>query len=289
MKIFISIVLILVLILSLGLGVDELAVKLQDEAFDRAMIAFGLAKGLNAIISLIQGTELSLTPVGIGLNFSVGEVLDPFNDMVERFSWVMLASTVSLGIQKIILLLSSKIFLQVAITISAITSLVFLWLKPLHVKWFFILPFKILLLLLVLRFGAISSIYTTEFLYNSTLHVEYVNSSKIIAKTQNQLEDIHTKNTQLVEQKEKSSWYDLDVSKRAKDLISKLNVSKQLDSLKDNISEASRNIINLITIFIIQSIIMPLLFLYLMLISIKWIFKIKINSDKITAILNKEN
>ena len=184
MKIFISILLLLILILSLSLGIDEAAMKLQDEAFERAMLAFGLAKGLNAIISLIQGTELSLTPVGIGLNFSVGEVLDPFNDMVERFSWVMLASTVSLGIQKVLLLLSSKLFLQIAIVISTITSLIFLWLKPLHVRWFFILPFKILLLLLILRFGAITSIYTTQYLYDSTLHVEYVDSAKIITNTQ---------------------------------------------------------------------------------------------------------
>ncbi len=118
MKILLSVLLISILVLSLAFNIDENAMKLQNEAFDRAMIAFGLAKGLNAIISLIQGTELSLTPVGIGLNFSIGEVLDPFNDMVERFSWVMLASTVSLGIQNILLILSSKLFLQNDIGIS---------------------------------------------------------------------------------------------------------------------------------------------------------------------------
>ncbi len=289
MKIFISILLILVLILSLGLGVDEYAMKLQDEAFNRAMISFGLAKGLNAIISLIQGTELSLTPVGIGLNFSVGEVLDPFNDMVERFSWVMLASTVSLGIQKILLILSSKLFLQVAITISIITSLVFLWIKSLHVKWFFILPFKILLLLLILRFGAIVSIYTTEYLYNSTLHVEYVESSKVVMEVKSELKDLHKRNTTIVESKKDSHWYELEMSKKAKDIIKKLNVSQQLAKLENNITQASKNIITLITIFIIQTILMPLLFLYLMLISIKSIFKVKVNSDRIALILNKAN
>ena len=285
MKVFISVLLILTLILSLGFSVDESAMKLQDEAFDRAMIAFASAKGLNAIISLIQGTELSLTPVGIGLNFSVGEVLDPFNDMVERFSWVMLASTVSLGIQKIILLLSSKMFLQITIMISTIASLIFLWFKALHGRWFFILPFKILLLLLILRFGAITSIYTTQYLYESTLHVEYVNSSKILIDTQSKLEDIHNKNTTMAGVKKETHWYELDVS--AKDIVKKLNVSEQLDNLEENISEASKNIITLITIFIIQTIIMPLLFLWLMILSIKSIFKVKVNSDKIATILNK--
>lgn len=82
--------------------------QLQEKFLSKAMVAFGLAKGLNAVISLLQGTELSLTPVGIGINLSIGEVLDPFNDMVERFLWVMLLYSVSLGIQKIVLMISAK-------------------------------------------------------------------------------------------------------------------------------------------------------------------------------------
>ena len=288
MKIFLSILLILLLSLSLSFGIDENAMKVQDEAFNRAMISFGLAKGLNAIISLIQGTELSFTPVGVGLNFSVGEVLDPFNDMVERFSWIMLASTVSLGIQKILLTLSSKLFLQVTIVISTSISLMFLWVKPLHLKWFFILPFKILLFLLILRFGAISSIYTSEFLYNSILHVDYVKSSKIIADTQNKLEDLHEKNTQFEKTEQKSSWYESNILRemgyKYQEIKSKLDIKKQLDELKHSVEDASRNIITLITIFILQTIIMPLIFIWLMIISMKWIFRVKVNSDKIALI-----
>ena len=126
MKLFISLIILLILFLNFGMNVDEKAMLILDESFNRAMSAFGLAKALNAIISLIQGTELSLTPVGIGMNFSIGEVLDPFNDMVERFSWVMLFSSVSLGLQKLLLILSSKVFLQVALGVSGLISLLFL-------------------------------------------------------------------------------------------------------------------------------------------------------------------
>ncbi|MEA3370244.1 MAG: hypothetical protein U9Q40_02820, partial [Campylobacterota bacterium] len=169
MKIFISIVLVLVLVMSLALGVDESAQELQDAAFERAMVAFGLAKGLNAVISLIQGTELSFTPVGVGLNFSVGEVLDPFNDMVERFSWVMLFASVSLGIQKILLVLSSKVFMQVALVLSVGLSLLFIWLKQLNNSLLLSYALKLLGLILLLRFSAVVFIYSSELLYTSTL------------------------------------------------------------------------------------------------------------------------
>jgi hypothetical protein len=268
MKIFLSLLLVLILVLSFVVGVDENAMRLHDEAFERAMIAFGLAKGLNAVISLIQGTQLSFTPVGVGLSFSIGEVLDPFNDMVERFSWVMLAATVSLGIQKIVLILSSKLFLQIAVAISVAISLIFVWKKELYNRAFFILPFKILLLLLVLRFGAITSVYTSEFLYNSVLHVEYVDSSKIIVQTKSELEEMQSRNTQTVNSNKDRAWYKLDMT---------LNVSKKLDALQESIERASKNIITLITIFIVQSIVMPLLFMWFFISIIKWIFRFKLD------------
>jgi len=55
-----------------------------------------------------------------------------------------------------------------------------------------------------------------------------------------------------------SLFFSIDESAKAKDIISKLNVSKQL-------------------------------FLYLMILSIKSIFKVKVNTAKIALILNKEN
>lgn len=285
MKIFVSVLLILVLALSLTIGFDEGAMKLHDEAFDRAMIAFGLAKGLNAIISLIQGTELSFTPVGIGLNFSVGEVLDPFNDMVERFSWVMLGASVSLGIQKLLLVLSTKVFLQVAIALSVVVSLFLIWQKRVQNPKIFIFSLRVLILFLVLRFGAVIFVYGSEIFYNSILKPEYIISTKVVEDTKTKLEEMQSKNREIIDSKESeeakkksSKWYELDISSKYQEIKSQLNVSEQLDSLQESIEEASRKIISLITIFIVQSVIMPLLFLWFFVVSIKWIFRVEIDT-----------
>lgn len=287
MKIFLSLLLVVILVLTLGIGVDESAMKLHDDAFERAMITFGLAKGLNAIISLIQGTELSITPIGIGLNFTIGEVLDPFNDMVERFSWVMLMATVSLGIQKILLVLSSKLFIQVGIVLSVGVSFLFIWKKELYHRAFFILPFKILLLLLVLRFGAITSVYASEYLYNSVLHTEYVESNKIITVTKDKLEQIEQKNKKLLNSEKDAAWYNLEINEKYNNLKSNLNISNRLDSIKNDIEKAWRNIITLITVFIIQTVVIPLLFLWLFLVSLKWLFKVKVKNATIMKLLQK--
>ena len=272
MKIFLSIVLIFILVLSLGLGVDESALALHDLAFERAMVAFGLAKGLNAVISLIQGTELSFTPVGVGLNFSVGEVLDPFNDMVERFSWVMLFASVSLGVQKLLLILSAKLFLQIALVVSVVSTISFMWIKQIKNSLFLSYSLKLFVLLLLLRFSAIFFVYSSELFYTSTLQNQYNEASSKIEKTKVELEDLQSKNKSLVETQKQEGFFN-GVSSQYEKIKESLNISRQLDALQNSIESASRNIITLITIFVVQSVVMPLLFLWFFVLSIKFVLR----------------
>ncbi len=69
----------------------------------KTTIAFAGARSINALISVIQdieaGGSLKLLGTGGSATISPFEWLDPLNDLVERFSWIMLASSVSLGIQ----------------------------------------------------------------------------------------------------------------------------------------------------------------------------------------------
>ena len=285
MKIFVSILLILVLVLSLAFEIDERAIVIQDAAFDRAMIAFGLAKGLNAVISLIQGTELSFTPVGVGLNFSVGEVLDPFNDMVERFSWVMLLATVSLGIQKIILLLSSKIFIQVALGISVALSLAFIWVKEIKNSLFLSYSLKLFVLMLLLRFSAIIFVFISQEFYTSTLQIQYTEASSIIENTRVELEALQSKSKTLVQAQKQEGFFG-NVSSKYDKVIESLNISRQLDTLQNSIENASRNIITLITLFIVQSVVLPLLYLWILVISVKLIFRSEFTSQQLNRVYN---
>ena len=277
--------LIIILALSLNIELDNSALALHDEIFQRAMIAFGLAKGLNAVISLIQGTELSFA-VGIGLNLSVGEVLDPFNDMVERFSWVMLLSSVSLGIIKIILVLSSKIFLQISITITIAIISFLIWAKKFQNIDLITLFVKLLALFLLLRFSAIIFIYSSELLYNTTLKNEYTSSSKVIKQTKNKLENLQSSNEDIMAKKE-LSFIDRFNSK-SNEIINSFKLSNKLKSLEENIELASLKIINIITIFVLQAILMPLLFLWFFVSIVKFIFHLQLNKEKIIILLNKK-
>ena len=102
------------LVIALSFTIDENAKKLIDESFKQAVIVFGSAKALNGVISLAQGTEIDLPFVVI----AIGEILDPINDLVEQFSLIMLASLISLGIQKILLnFVTNEIFNYILIVL----------------------------------------------------------------------------------------------------------------------------------------------------------------------------
>jgi hypothetical protein len=200
--------------------------------------------------------------------------------MVERFSWVMLFATVSLGIQKLLLVLSVKLFLQAALIVSVGVTLLFIWIKKMQHSVFLGFSFKVLILLFLLRFGAILFVYSSEFLYNSLLQTQYQSSSVVIEKTMTQLEEIEHKNKTIVENKKESGIFG-SMSSKYNEIMESFNISKELEALSNNIEDASRNIIHLITIFIVQSVVMPLLFLWFLLSAVRWLFRTKFDNQKI--------
>ncbi|WP_428738434.1 hypothetical protein [Sulfurimonas sp.] len=276
MKIFLSFIIIFLLLISVAIPIDSHAMQLQNEAFDRSMIAFGIAKSLNAIISLIQGTELSITPVGLGLTLSVGEVLDPLNDMVERFSWVMLLSTISLGIQKLLLIVSAKLFVQIMLFVSGTVTLGIVWYKKLHQSKFFSYSLKLFILLLFLRFSAVMFIYFSQFTYTTILQNEYEQSLQVVESTKLELQEYQHQNTQKMQQDE--SFFD-SLKKSYDSSLESLNISKQIESLEQKTDKAFGNIVTLITIFVVQSIILPLVYIWLIVLSLKFIFKKELKFD----------
>ena len=82
---------------------DSIATEKIDAGLKRALVSFATARGLNAAISVLQGTNIAVEPAGIGVTLAPGEVLDPLNDLIESFSNLMLIASVSFGIQHVLI------------------------------------------------------------------------------------------------------------------------------------------------------------------------------------------
>ena len=84
---------------------NELASAQVDAGLKRALVTFASARVLNGVISTLQGTEVVAQPLGFGVTLSVGQVLDPVNDLVEQFSDLLLTATLVFGVEKFLLTL----------------------------------------------------------------------------------------------------------------------------------------------------------------------------------------
>jgi len=102
---------------------DDASSGYVDTAFTGAGIVYGTARGINALVSVLQGTELDF----VFVTAAVGEVLDPVNDLIERFSGVVLIALGSLALQKLLLGLVSHNLFNTLMTLLALASAWALW------------------------------------------------------------------------------------------------------------------------------------------------------------------
>ena len=249
MKIFLSILLACFALLSVLLPIDEGALDIYSKNFDMAVYSFAIAKGLNAIISVLQSSEVSAS-FFVGATVGVGQILDPMNDLIERFSWIMLASSVSIGIQHLVLLLGQSLFIKVAIVLSVIFSILTIWIKKLYLSFSFVFSLKIVFLLLVLRFGAVIFLYSTQMFFNQVYAQEYKSSTNYMIEYKSELEKLQQNKEEL-----KGFW----------------------NKIEYKMEVFSKKVIKLITIFVVTTILFPLLFLWFFVFLIRFIFNLKIS------------
>ncbi len=102
---------------------DRYSENYTAENLRNAVITFASARALNSAISIFQESTVNVS-VGVGFTVALGQMLDPINDMVEQFSWVVLVAIVSLGIQQLLLTLGASLGVNLVV---AVLSLLFAW------------------------------------------------------------------------------------------------------------------------------------------------------------------
>jgi len=99
---------------------DNLTLGHLDEAMLGTGAIYATARSINALVSVLQGTEIDV----VFVSFTVGEMLDPINDLIERFSGLLLIALGSLALQQLLVLIASHPLANLALTgIAALTLL----------------------------------------------------------------------------------------------------------------------------------------------------------------------
>ena len=226
-----------------------------DANLERALTSFAIAKGLNAVISVAQGTQIAATPAGVGVNIAAGELLDPLNDMIERFSWVMLASTVSLGLQKLLLNVTGTYLLQGALLLFGALGIIAL------IRGKQLWTVRLFLILIVLRFSMPLIALSNELFFQSFQKDTYTQATL-------RLQETHSSHELLTTQEEGEGFFN-SMKKLYSNTAQAFNVKQHLLDMQNELEQSFTSLIDLMVLFIVQTVLLPLVFLYFVVLGVK--------------------
>ncbi len=237
---------------------DRLGTAAGEQAFQRALAAFAVARTLNGIISLAQGTELAVQPAGVGISFSAGEVLDPVNDLVERFSWLMLASSAVLGLQLLLAGIMASPGVTAVATVLLLIGNGLLWAdraaalrRALFSTAVVLVTLRFLFPMMALAQQSVHQLYLTDS-YSRALGELEVTSSHI-----RELAEKPTPERNESGDPEHGSWWKrLNSSYDA--MADALNVDARLQQLQAAAEALTERIIQLIVAFLLETMVIPL-------------------------------
>ena len=271
-KWLLSLLLVLVAALSTAPFIDQRAVTDYEKLFQRAFITFALARTINGVISVVQGTEVALQPAGVGVTLTPGEILDPVNDLVERFSWIMLGATISLGVQNVLLDISAWWLVQALVMALAAWLVIRLWYPGQSRKTSMLLLRRVFLLLLFIRFAVPVMLIANDLLYQQFLEPRYEQSTQVITEAGRDLEELSREAGAQGAGQEGDGVLDA-ISNAWSNTVDSMDISGRFERLRIRAGELTEHLIQLSVVFILQTALLPVAFLWVFLQVFKRLFK----------------
>ncbi len=226
----------------------------QENSIAGAFTIYAIARALNAAISMLQGIDID----AFILSISIGELLDPINDLIERFSWIVMMAIASLGIQKVMLSVVVSKGANLLLGAVVISYLASIWFKPLmpyrNVKY------KAVCIFLFIRFSL-----TMVFLCNYVLDYYYFNEQKSAAQAT--LIETHD----VVENSSLLANSDINASDSFLGKVKKTysETKENIDDMKRKVTDITGSVENsisslldLIVFYILQTVLLPVAFLF---------------------------
>jgi len=257
-----SLMLLLAAALSVTPFMDNRAAADYEQLFQRALLTFALARTINGVISVVQGTEIALQPAGVGVTLTPGEILDPVNDLVERFSWIMMGATISLGVQNVLLDISAWWVIQILVAALSAWLLIRLWYPGQGSDLNRILFRRVFPLLLFIRFAVPVMLIANDMLYQQFLEQRYQQSTEIITEAGRELEQIKSEAATSEARDDDDSMLD-SLTRAWTNTVDSIDLSGRLERMQAQAADVIEHLIQLSVVFILQTALLPVAFLWI--------------------------
>lgn len=271
--------------------IDTQATEQVDTGLKRALITFAAARALNGAVSVVQGTEVSAQPLGFGVTLSIGQILDPINDLIEKFSDLMLLASIAFGVQKFLLAVGASWIIALAFSIAALGWCYLYLTNKQCPPWLA----RTVTVLVIARFAIPVALVGSGLVFDGFLKTTYDQSHAVIQSVSVDFaaakETLGSESTSAIQnsagevqkkpglfsglfgqKKDSAAPNEHDNTEAAapppattdkQTLWSKINPKKGIDNLKQIVEKSTERIIDLMVVFVLQTILLPLLLIWI--------------------------
>src|SRR6056297_298909 len=264
-QLMVALIILLIVAVSWSGYIDRQTESYVNQATVQALAAFATARVLNAGISVAKSVQM-----GALVSVQPLEVLDPVHDLVEQYSAIMKLAIGSLVIQKVLLEIVATGFFKILLSLLAVLLLASLFVGNGHFSSmmfrFFLLAclVRFLLILVVGLNGLVDTVYVNNKTQQNMVELEILSQ---------EVDDLTASNVPA-----ETSWHSGITSKlsAAKDLIN-------LENLKKKAEVAVPAMLNLMALFMLKTLILPLTFLWILLRGFHIVWRIDLISVRLTG------
>ncbi|QLK49303.1 hypothetical protein DR996_30810 [Vibrio owensii] len=259
-KVIYSLIIIVLMIIASSAELDNMAHEAIDDSLGSAIVTFGTASLLDSLISMFKSVELSV--IGVA-SFDIGQLLNSISDMLDLFKHTMALALASLSLQKFLLVTMSSSLFNFLVVMSAGALLSTLWVSSL--KRYKTKATQIFKALLIVRFSVIVSV-------SLSLGADYLFIDKSIKENESQATELSASISQQMEvltslpeevmANEDEGGFISGMSKTWNNVKSAVSGPKDIIvSVMKSIDNAMIKFINLMMLFVLKTIILPIVFL----------------------------
>lgn len=216
------------------------------EGLTRSLTAFGVARALGAAVSLVQSVQVSGSVVFASGSVGIGEVLQPLNELIDQFAKVMLAASVSFGIQLVLLKIGAHWIVSALVSVAVLYAALR--------DWNGAAPANralqgALMVLLMVRFAVPAAALGSEAVYKTFMAGgDTTDLTAMQRASPSFLGDLAVEPT------------NAEPSASKRDTLARMLIAK--DAIRNAASGWTKNIVHLIASFLLQTVLLPLAFLF---------------------------
>lgn len=240
--------------------IDEKSEAYFNKSLKSSTLAYATTRGVNAVVSVLQWSEINVAPAGVGVTIAAGQILDPLKDLAERLSDVIVTAIVSIGMQKIAFELGEAYTFK-AVAILILLFLPAVWLNFRSPSLFVQLTVRACYFMLMLRFLLPATSLVNEYLYENLFKIKIQESMQKLSTVSSDYDQL----SKIKPEEEKKKGLFPSLSDGG---LSVEKIKKSWTRVTENAEEIMTSLMALttlyLTMFLIQILLIPLGMLWLL-------------------------